>query len=146
MFNRWIENGLLDVLGEEGIGCIAFSPLAQGLLTDKYLNGVRSGSRASDQTSAFRPQFLNDERLAKVRGLNAIAQARGQTLAQMAVAWTLRDPRVTTALIGASGVAQLENSIAALNKLDFAPEELPEIDQYAVESGVDLWSRSSSIS
>ncbi len=145
MFNRWIERGLLDVLTTEGIGCIPFSPLAQGLLTDKYLNGIPAGSRASDETSAFNPQILDDERLAKVRGLNAIAQRRGQTLAQMALAWTLRDPRVTTALIGASSVAQIENSVAALSKRSFAPEELAEIDQYATDSGVDLWSRSSSI-
>jgi L-glyceraldehyde 3-phosphate reductase len=145
MLNRWIEGGLLDVLGQEGIGCIAFSPLAQGLLTDKYLNGVPSGSRAADGASAFNPQLLSEERLAKVRGLNAIAQRRGQSLAQMALAWTLRDARVTSALIGASRVAQIENSVAALSKLAFAPEDLAEIDRYASDSGIDLWSASSSI-
>ncbi|WP_088342562.1 MULTISPECIES: L-glyceraldehyde 3-phosphate reductase [Rhodomicrobium] len=145
MFNRWIETGLTDVLGQEGIGCIAFSPLAQGLLTDKYLGGVPSGSRASDETSAFNRNFLTEETLEKVRGLNAIAQKRGQSLAQMALAWVLRDPRVTSALIGSSSPAQIENSVAALNNLAFTPEELAEIDRYATDSGIDLWSKSSSI-
>jgi L-glyceraldehyde 3-phosphate reductase len=145
MFNRWIEGGLLDVLGQEGIGCIAFSPLAQGLLTDKYLNGVPSGSRASDASSAFNPKVLSEATLAKVRGLNALAEQRGQSLAQMALAWTLRDGRVTSALIGASSVAQIENSVAALSNRAFTPEELTEIDRYASESGIDLWSTSSSI-
>jgi L-glyceraldehyde 3-phosphate reductase len=145
MLNRWIEGGLLDVLGKEGIGCIAFSPLAQGLLTDKYLNGVPSGSRAADENSAFRPAFLSEDKLAKVRGLNAVAQRRGQGLAQMALAWTLRDPRVTSALIGASSTAQIENSVAALGSPAFTAEELAEIDRHASESGIDLWSASSSI-
>jgi len=145
MLNRWIEDGLLDALGEEGIGCIAFSPLAQGLLSDKYLSEVPSGSRATDKASAFDPEFLSEQTLAKVRGLNAIAKRRGQTLAQMALAWTLRDPRVTSALIGASSAAQIENSVAALAGLNFKPAELAEIDRYGTESGVDLWSASSSI-
>ena len=144
MLNRWVEGGLLDVLGREGIGCIAFSPLAQGLLTDKYLSGVPGGSRASDETSAFNRNTLNEATLAKVRGLNAVAQQRGQSLAQMALAWTLRDPRVTSALIGVSSIKQIENSVAALGKLSFTADELAEIDRYATESGVDLWSRSSS--
>ena len=145
LLNRWIEGGLLDVLGQEGIGCIVFTPLAQGLLTDKYLDGVPSGSRASKEGNEFKPDFLSEEKLAKVRGLNAVAQARGQSLAQMALAWTLRDARVTSALIGASSAAQIEDSVAALGKLAFAPEELAEIDRYASESGVDLWTASSSI-
>jgi L-glyceraldehyde 3-phosphate reductase len=145
MFNRWIEGGLLDVLGEEGIGCIAFSPLAQGLLTDKYLGGVPTGSRAADETSAFKQHFLAEDKIAKVRRLNEIALRRGQSLAQMALAWTLRDGRVTSALIGASSPAQIENSVAALKSLSFSPAELAEIDQHASESGVDLWAASSAI-
>jgi L-glyceraldehyde 3-phosphate reductase len=145
MLNRWVEGGLLDVLGQEGIGCIAFSPLAQGLLTDKYLNGVPSGSRATSDSPAFKKEFLSEERLAKVRALNELAQRRGQSLAQMALAWTLRDARVTSALIGASSPAQIENSVAALNKPAFTADELAEIDRYASESGIDLWSASSSI-
>jgi L-glyceraldehyde 3-phosphate reductase len=145
LLNRWVERGLLDVLGREGVGCIAFSPLAQGLLTDKYLSSIPSGSRATDEASAFRPTFLNQETLAKVRNLNAIARRRGQSLAQMALAWTLRDPRVTSALIGASSVAQIDNSVAALGNLAFTAEELTEIDRYASDSGIDLWSASSSI-
>ena len=145
MLNRWVEGGLLDVLGREGIGCIAFSPLAQGLLSDKYLNGVPGGSRASDEASAFNRNALNEATLAKVRSLNAVAQQRGQSLAQMALAWTLRDPRVTSALIGVSSIKQIENSVAALGKLSFTADELAEIDRYATESGVDLWSRSSSV-
>jgi L-glyceraldehyde 3-phosphate reductase len=145
MFNRWIEGGLLDVVGEEGIGCIAFSPLAQGLLSNKYLGGIPEGSRASDETSHFRKQFLNETTLAKIRGLNVLAERRGQTLAQMALAWVLRDARVTSALIGASSAAQIENSVQALGKLDFTAEELAEIDSHATEGGINLWSRSSSI-
>jgi L-glyceraldehyde 3-phosphate reductase len=145
MLNRWVEGGLLDVLGQEGIGCIAFSPLAQGLLTDKYLNGVPSGSRATSDSPAFKKEFLSEERLAKVRALNELAQRRGQSLAQMALAWTLRDPRVTSALIGASSPAQIENSVAALSNPSFSADELAEIDRYASESGIDLWSASSSI-
>jgi L-glyceraldehyde 3-phosphate reductase len=146
MFNRWIEGGLLDVLGQEEIGCIAFSPLAQGLLTDKYLSGIPADSRASDAASAFRRNSLTEDNLARIRALNAIAERRGQTLAQMAIAWVLRDDRMTSALIGASKVSQIENSVAALANLDFSPEELAEIDGHAVEAGVDLWARSSSVS
>ena len=142
MLNRWIESELLGVLGQEGIGCIVFSPLAQGLLTDRYLKGVPPGSRASEAGS-FSRDMLTDETLAKVRALNDIAQRRGQTLAQMALAWTLRDPRVTSTLVGASSVSQLEQNVAALNRLDFSPEELPEIDRYATESGINLWAASS---
>jgi L-glyceraldehyde 3-phosphate reductase len=146
MFNRWIEGGLLDVLGEEGIGCIAFSPLAQGLLTDKYLNGIPADSRASDASSAFRKHSLTEDNLARISALNAIAERRGQTLAQMALAWVLRDSRMTSALIGASKASQIENSVAALANLDFSAEELAEIDTHAVEAGIDLWARSSSAS
>ena len=142
MLNRWIEPELLDVLGQEGIGCIVFSPLAQGLLTDRYLRGVPADSRAS-QAGSFSKDMLTDETLGKVRALNQLAQRRGQTLAQMALAWTLRDQRVTSALVGASSVAQLEQNIAALDKLAFAPEELSEIDRYATDSGINLWAESS---
>jgi L-glyceraldehyde 3-phosphate reductase len=142
MLNRWIEEGLLDVLGEEGVGCIVFSPLAQGLLTDRYLGGVPEGSRAS------RPGTIDDDQLgeatlAKVRALNELAGRRGQSLAQMAVAWTLRDPRVTSALLGASSVTQLEDNVAALGRLDFGDDELAEIDRYATEAGINLWAASS---
>ena len=142
MLNRWIEPELLDVLGQERIGCIVFSPLAQGLLTDRYLRGVPADSRAS-QAGSFSKEMLTAQTLAKVRALNQLAQRRGQTLAQMALAWTLRDPRVTSALVGASSVAQLEQNIAALDKLAFAPEELSEIDRYATDSGINLWAESS---
>jgi L-glyceraldehyde 3-phosphate reductase len=142
MLNRWIEPALLDVLGREGIGCIVFSPLAQGLLTDRYLKGIPAGSRASEHGS-FSPEILTDETLAKVAALNQIAQRRGQTLAQMALAWTLRDPRVTSALVGASSVAQLEQNVGALDKLQFSADELREIDRYATDSGINLWAASS---
>jgi L-glyceraldehyde 3-phosphate reductase len=145
MLNRWIERGLLDTLEKEGIGCIVFSPLAQGLLTNKYLGGVPERSRATSGSPAFRPEFLNEETLEKIRALNAIAERRGQSLAQMAIAWALRDPRVTTALIGASSAAQIENSIKALDRPDFTSEELTEIDRYATDSGIDIWEKSSSI-
>jgi L-glyceraldehyde 3-phosphate reductase len=138
MLNRWIEDGLLGVLEQEGVGCIAFSPLAQGLLTDRYLDGIPEGSRASRPDSLSR-DMLSDENLGRVRSLNEIARRRGQTLAQMAVAWTLRQPQVTSALIGASSVRQLEDNVAALQNLDFSPEELTEIDRYAIDSGIDLW-------
>jgi L-glyceraldehyde 3-phosphate reductase len=141
MLNRWIEGGLLDVLGKEGVGCITFSPLAQGMLTDRYLNGVPLGSRAS-QAGSFSRDMLTDETLAKVRALNQLAQRRGQTLAQMALAWTLRDPRVTSTLVGASSVAQLEQNVGALDKLAFSGDELRDIDRYATDSGVDLWATS----
>jgi L-glyceraldehyde 3-phosphate reductase len=142
MLNRWIEGGLLDVLGTEGIGCIAFSPLAQGLLTDKYIAGVPDGSRATRQGS-FKADMLNDENLAKVRALNEIAARRGQSLAQMAIAWTLRDDRVTSAVVGASSVAQLEDTLQALAKLPFDADELAEIDRHATDGGVNLWAPSS---
>jgi L-glyceraldehyde 3-phosphate reductase len=142
MLNRWIEADLLDELGHDGIGCIVFSPLAQGLLTDRYLKGVPAGTRASHPGS-FSATMLTDENLAKVRGLNDIATRRGQTLAQMAIAWTLRDSVVTSALVGASSTAQLEQNVAALDKLDFSDEELAEIDRYATESGINLWAASS---
>jgi L-glyceraldehyde 3-phosphate reductase len=138
MLNRWIEPELLDVLGEEGIGCIVFSPLAQGMLTDKYLDGIPEGSRAT-RGYALSEELLTDESLAKIRALNEIAQGRGQTLAQMALVWTLRDPRVTSTLIGASSVEQLEENVAALDRLDFSEDELTEINRYATESGINLW-------
>ncbi len=140
MFNRWVEDGLLDVLEDEGIGCIAFSPLAQGLLTNKYLNGVPKDSRALNAGS-FREEFLNEKSLGHVRALNDIAQQRGQSLAQMAIAWVLRDQRVTSALIGASSVKQLEESLAATEQLEFASDELEEIDTHAKEMGVNIWAR-----
>jgi L-glyceraldehyde 3-phosphate reductase len=138
MLNRWIEDGLLDVLGEEGIGCIGFSPLAQGVLTDRYLDGIPEGSRASRPGSLSRDQ-LNEQTVAKVRALNEIAARRGQTLAQLALAWTLRDPRVTSTLVGASNVEQLENNVAALDRLELSEDELAEIDRYATESDINIW-------
>jgi len=142
MLNRWVEPDLLGVLKEEGIGSIVFSPLAQGLLTDRYLKGVPEGSRAS-HPGTMSSDMLNPEILAKIRALNEIAGRRGQSLAQMAVAWTLRDPVVTSALMGASSVAQLEQNVAALDRLDFTAAELDEIDRYATESGINLWAASS---
>ncbi len=142
MLNRWIEDGLLAVLEEEGIGCIVFSPLAQGLLTSKYLGGVPAGSRASEGGSFF-PEFLDEENLARVRALNELARDRGQTLAQMAIAWVLRDPRVTTALIGASRWSQIEDSLGALDNLDFTADELAAIDGIATDAGINLWAASS---
>jgi L-glyceraldehyde 3-phosphate reductase len=144
MLNRWIEPELLDVLGELGVGCIGFSPLAQGMLTDKYLNGIPEGSRAAENSS-LSPDLLTEDAMAKIRGLNEIAKARGQSLAQMALAWTLRDPRMTSTLIGASSVAQLEDSLGALAKLDFSAEELAEVDRYATDSDINLWANSSSV-
>ena len=142
MLNRWIEEGLLDTLGELGIGCIVFSPLAQGMLTDKYLDGIPEGSRAT-RHSSLSADLITDEALEKIRALNEIAAARGQTLAQLALAWTLRDPRVTSALIGASSVSQLEANVAALDRLDFTEDVLAEIDRFANESGINLWAASS---
>jgi L-glyceraldehyde 3-phosphate reductase len=142
MLNRWIEPELLGVLKEEGIGCIVFSPLAQGLLTDKYLTGVPQGSRAS-HAGSMRSDMLTEENVAKVRALNEIAKRRGQSLAQMAIAWTLRDPVITSALVGASSVSQLEQNVAALGKLEFSSDELTEIDRYATESGINIWAESS---
>jgi L-glyceraldehyde 3-phosphate reductase len=138
MFNRWIEDGLLDVLEAEGVGCIAFSVLAQGLLTDRYLEGIPPGSRAA-RDGSLSSGMLNDENLGRVRALNDIAQERGQSLAQMAIAWALRDARVTSVLIGASSVVQLEQNVAALDNLSFAADELATIDRYAVDGGIDLW-------
>jgi L-glyceraldehyde 3-phosphate reductase len=143
MLNRWIEVGLLDVLEREGVGCIGFSPLAQGMLTARYLNGVPADSRAS-RDGSLRPDWLTEQNLAKVRALNDIAERRGQSLAQLAIAWTLRDLRMTSTLIGASSVAQLDDSLGALDRLDFTDEELAEIDQHATESGINLWASSSS--
>jgi L-glyceraldehyde 3-phosphate reductase len=142
LLNRWIEPDLLDVLGEEGIGSIVFSPLGQGMLTEKYLDGVPEDSRAAEGRFLTR-DFLTEENLARVRALAEIARRRGQSLAQMAIAWTLRDPRVTSALIGASGVEQLEQNVAALERLDFSDDELAEIDRHAVDSGINLWEQSS---
>jgi len=142
MLNRWIEPELLDALGELGVGCIVFSPLAQGMLTDKYLDGIPADSRASRHGS-LSPDLINDQSLAKIRALNEIAARRGQTLAQLALAWTLRDPRVTSALIGASSVSQLEANVAALDKLELTEEELTEIDQYATEADINIWAASS---
>jgi L-glyceraldehyde 3-phosphate reductase len=141
MLNRWIEPDLLDAVGELGVGCVVFSPLAQGLLTGKYLEGVPEGSRAARPYSLSRDQ-LSEETLAKIRALAGLAERRGQTLAQMALAWTLRDPRVTSTLIGASSVAQLEENVAALGRLDFTDEELAEIDRDATDSGINLWATS----
>ena len=138
LFNRWIEERLLDVLDEEGVGCIAFSPLAQGLLTDRYLDGVPEGSRASKGTS-LASSMLNEKNLGHVRALNDIAKERGQKLSQLALAWALRDPRVTSVLIGASSVAQLDENLDALNSPSLSVEELARIDEHAVESGIDLW-------
>jgi L-glyceraldehyde 3-phosphate reductase len=139
MLNRWIETeGLLDVLADKGVGCIAFSPLAQGMLTDRYLDGIPEGSRAS-QDKSLSTDLLTEETLTHVRSLNDLAQRRGQSLAQMALAWALRDRRITTVLVGASSVTQLENNIGALQRQDFSADELAEIDRYAVDAGIDLW-------
>ena len=143
MLNRWIEAELLDVLGEEGVGCITFSPLAQGMLTDKYLDGIPEGSRATREVGSLSPDLLTDEALDRIRALNEIAGQRGQTLAQMALAWTLRDNRVTSTLVGASSVAQLEENVAALDRLDFTEDELAEIDRYASDAGINIWASSS---
>jgi L-glyceraldehyde 3-phosphate reductase len=143
LLNRWIEPDLLDVLGELGVGCIAFSPLAQGMLTAKYLDGIPKGSRAS-WPSSLSPDLLTDESLDKIRALNELAAGRGQTLAQMALAWTLRDTRVTSALIGASSVEQLEENLAAVRRLDFSDDELAEIDRHATDSGINIWAQSGS--
>jgi L-glyceraldehyde 3-phosphate reductase len=144
MFNRWVEDGLLDVLGELGVGCIAFSPLAQGMLSDRYLDGIPSDSRAARNTS-LAPELVTEEALARIRALNEIARTRGQTLAQLALAWTRRDPRVTSTLVGASSVAQLEANVGALERPAFTPDELAEIDRYAVDGGLNLWAASSRV-
>lgn len=148
MLNRWVEEpgeggaSLLDVLGEEGVGCIAFSPLAQGMLTDRYLDGIPEGSRAA-QGKSLDPSLLSDEAVAHVRRLNEIAQGRGQSLAQMALAWVLRDPRVTSVLVGASSVAQLDDNLDVLDNLELSESELDAIEQHAVDSGINIWSASS---
>jgi L-glyceraldehyde 3-phosphate reductase len=142
MLNRWIEHGLLDALGELGVGCIAFSPLAQGVLTNKYLNGIPSGSRAA-RDSSLSTEMLNESTLEHVRALDALARERGQSLAQMALAWALRDARVTSVLIGASSVAQLDDSLDSLRRLEFSDDELAQIDKYAIEAGINLWAASS---
>jgi L-glyceraldehyde 3-phosphate reductase len=144
MLNRWIEPELLDVLEEDGVGCIVFSPLAQGVLTDRYLEGIPEGSRAS-RDGSLAADTLTEGTLAKVRALGEIAARRGQSLAQMALAWALRDPRVTSALIGASSVEQLEMNLGALEGLDFTDEELAEIDRYATESDINIWAASSRV-
>ncbi|OIQ70621.1 L-glyceraldehyde 3-phosphate reductase [mine drainage metagenome] len=144
LLNRWVEDDLLDTLGELGIGCIAFSPLAQGLLTDKYLNGTPADARINRPGGgSFRPGYLSEQNLKHVRALNAMALARGQSLAQMACAWVLRDARVSSALIGASRPAQINELVGALQNLDFSPDELQAIDQHAVDGGINLWQRSS---
>ncbi len=143
MLNRWIEESLLDALGETGVGCIAFSPLAQGMLTKKYLKGIPAGSRAA-QGKSLDPSLLSDAALKHIRALDRMAKARGQSLAQMALAWALRDPRVTSVLIGASSVEQLDNSLDAVQNLGFTDAELARIDKHAVDAGINLWATSSS--
>jgi L-glyceraldehyde 3-phosphate reductase len=142
MLNRWIEPELLDTLEELGVGCIGFSPLAQGMLTDKYLHGIPEGSRAS-RDGSLSPKLLTDEAMEKIRALNEIAQGRGQSLAQMALAWTLRDQRMTSTLVGASSVEQLESNVAAIDNLDFTDDELAEIDRYATDAQINIWAKSS---
>jgi len=144
MLTRWIEEGLLDALQEVGAGAITFSPLAQGLLTNRYLDGVPAGSRASEDKSLF-PSHLSDENLDRIRGLAAIAEQRGQSLAQMAVAWTLRDPRVTSTLLGASSPAQLEETAKAVENVDFTEAELTAIDRFAIDGDINLWAAQSLI-
>ncbi|HET7724375.1 MAG TPA: L-glyceraldehyde 3-phosphate reductase [Propionibacteriaceae bacterium] len=144
MLNRWVEEGLLDVLDETGVGCIAFSPLAQGMLTDKYLGGIPEGSRAA-QGKSLSPDLLTDENLGHIRALNDIAATRGQTLAQLAISWVLRRDTVTSALIGASSVRQLEDSVAAVRNISFTDDELAAIDAHATEGGLNLWAGPSSI-
>jgi L-glyceraldehyde 3-phosphate reductase len=140
MLNRWIEDGLLDALAQVGAGAITFSPLAQGMLTDRYVDGIPSGSRATEGKSLDPDQLITGETLDRIRGLAAVAQSRGQSLAQMAIAWTLRDPRVTTSLIGASSVHQLEDSVGAVRNLEFSADEIQAIDALAVDTpSIDLW-------
>lgn len=143
LINRWIEGGLLDALSEEGVGCIAFSPLAQGLLSDRYLQGIPAGSRATKASSFPKERFLTPENLARIQALNDIAKRRDQSLAQMALAWVLKDERVTSALIGASSVAQIEENVAASQNIAFSADELAEIDRYAQDGNINLWARSS---
>jgi L-glyceraldehyde 3-phosphate reductase len=144
MFNRWIEDGLLDTLAELGVGCIAFSPLAQGLLTDRYLGGIPQDARAAREGSMAK-SMVNDDTLKGIRALTEIAQGRGQSLAQLAISWTLRNSEVTSALVGASSVAQLEANLAAVQNLSFTDAELTAIDEYAVDMGINLWAGSSAI-
>jgi L-glyceraldehyde 3-phosphate reductase len=141
MFNRWIEAGLTEACGDEGLGIIAFSPLAQGLLTNKYLGGVPDDSRAA-RGGSFSSSLVTDDVVARLNALAGIAESREQTLAQLALSWALRDERVTSVLIGARTVAQLEDSLGALDRLDFTESELADIDKYAVEAGLNLWARS----
>jgi L-glyceraldehyde 3-phosphate reductase len=143
LLNRWIEPDLLDALGELGVGCIGFSPLAQGMLTDKYLDGIPADSRAAANTS-LSPDLLTEDTMTHIRALHELARGRGQSLAQLAVAWTLRDPRMTSTVVGASSVEQLEDTLSAISKLDFSDQELDEIDRYATDAGINIWSRSSS--
>ncbi len=142
MINRWVEADLLDALEETGVGCIAFSPLAQGMLTSKYLKGIPEGSRAA-QDKSLDPSLISEDRLRRIRALDRIAKGRGQTLAQMALAWGLRDPRVTSVLVGASSVEQLDDSLAATRNLRFSAAELAAIDKHAIDSGINLWKTSS---
>ena len=145
MFNRWIETeGLLDTLEDEGIGCIAFSPLAQGMLTNKYLKGVPAESRAAQGKPWLPNEYLSEQAIENARALNEIAKKRGQTLAQMAIAWALRDPRVTTALIGATRPEQITENVKALGAAAFTREELAEIDKYATDQNINRWAASSS--
>lgn len=143
LLNRWIEQGLTETLEQEGVGAITFSPLGQGLLTDKYLEGIPEDSRAGTEGNEFDPSFITEKNLERVRALNEIARRRGQSLAQMALAWNLRLPQVSSVLVGASSARQIEENVAALEKLHFSDEELAEIDQYAVEGGINLWAASS---
>ena len=142
MLNRWVEDALLDVLEREGVGCIAFSPLAQGMLTAKYLDGIPEGSRAA-QGKSLDPALLTDAALEHVRALNRVAERRGQSLARLALTWVLRGPRITSVLVGASSVAQLEDNLAALDGPELSEDEIAEIDQHAVDSGINIWARSS---
>jgi L-glyceraldehyde 3-phosphate reductase len=142
MLNRWIEGGLLDALEEVGAGCIAFSPLAQGMLTSRYLNGVPEDSRMA-RNDSLSADMLSEQNLTHIRALNAIAERRGQSLAQLALSWALRDERVTSLVIGASSVRQVDDSLGALDNLEFSADELAEIDAHAVEGGIDLWRGSS---
>jgi L-glyceraldehyde 3-phosphate reductase len=145
LLNRWIEPELLDVLDAEGVGCIVFSPLAQGMLTDKYLDGVPEGSRASQRDGSFDSGMLTEENVERLRALNEVAQARGQSLAQLALAWTLRDPRITSTLIGASSVEQLDQNLGALDRLELDDSELAEIDRHAGDGGINIWAPSSEV-
>src|SRR5256714_5030798 len=142
LLNRWIEPDLLDALDDLGAGCIGFSPLAQGMLTDKYLHGIPEGSRAS-RDGSLSPKLITDTAMEKIRALNKVARSRGQTLAQLALAWTLRDPRMTSTLVGASSVEQLESNVAAIDRLDFTEGELAEIDRYATDADINIWATSS---